>query len=208
MIKNILFDLGGVLINLDQNKTLQAFEQLGLDLADVNLNSSLFTDFETGKCSSIFFIDEIRKKLPKASSDELIVNAWNAMLLDFPAFRMEILHELKNDYNLYLFSNTNSIHLEAVLKETDALFGKGKFESMFEAVFYSHTIGMRKPHVTAFDKVIQLANIKATETIFIDDSEANIEGAKGAGLHTILAKHPIQSNFVTALNQMLTSAPI
>jgi FMN phosphatase YigB (HAD superfamily) len=201
MIKNILFDLGGVLLNLDQNKTISAFENLGIELEQVNLHAGLFTDFETGKCNADFFIASLKQHLPTAVDSSTLVNAWNAMLLDFPAFRIELLKELQKDYQLFLFSNTNSIHIEAVLNLTDEQFGKGVFESMFNGVYYSHEIGLRKPDVIAFEKVLELAKINAAETIFIDDSPTNISGAQAAGLHTVLAKHAIETNFVSIIKE-------
>jgi len=205
MIKNILFDLGGVLLNLDQNKTISAFENLGIELEQVNLHAGLFTDFETGKCSADFFLESLKKLIPTPIASDLLVNAWNAMLLDFPAFRIEILKELQKEYQLFLFSNTNSIHIAAVINDTDRQFGKGVFESMFNGVYYSHEIGLRKPDVIAFEKVLELADIKGHETIFIDDSPANISGAQKAGIHTVLAKHAIEKNFVAIIKAFATS---
>jgi FMN phosphatase YigB (HAD superfamily) len=205
MIKNILFDLGGVLLNLDQNKTVTAFEHIGLTIQNNQELSDLMLDFENGKCSELHFISTLKLAANEGTTEQQIIDAWNAMLLEFPAFRVEILKELKHTYKLYLFSNTNAIHLSAVLNYTDTIFGKGVFEGLFDEVYYSHQIGMRKPEVEAFQKVMQLANIKGHETFFIDDSMTNITGAQKAGLHTILAKHPIEKNFKKILMQMATS---
>jgi FMN phosphatase YigB (HAD superfamily) len=203
MIKNLLFDLGGVLLNLDQNKTLHAFDQLGLNPTQLSRHIGLLNDFETGKCSVNFFTKSLQNSLPSGTTEAQIIDAWNAMLLDFPVFRIEILKVLKKTYHLYLFSNTNTIHITEVLQYTDGLFGKNKFESLFDGVYYSHVIGMRKPEIKAYEHVLNLANINGHETLFIDDNESNILGAQKAGLHTMLAKHPIEPNFVNVLTQML-----
>lgn len=203
MIKNILFDLGGVLLNLDQNKTLHAFEKLGISQEELSRHSNLLNNFETGNCTVDFFIESLQNILPKGTTEKQIIEAWNAMLLDFPAFRVEILKSLKKTYQLYLFSNTNTIHMKEVLQYTDGLFGKDVFENLFDGVYYSHIIGKRKPEIDAFECVLNLATIKGHETLFIDDNENNIHGAQKAGLHTMLAKHPIEPNFELILTQML-----
>ncbi len=204
MIKNILFDLGGVLLNLDQNKTFHAFKKLGLSPEVLSEHTNLLNDFETGNCTVNSFIESLQKILPNGTTEVQIIEAWNAMLLDFPAFRIEILKALKKTYKLYLFSNTNTIHITEVLQYTDGLFGKNEFENLFDGVYYSHVIGKRKPEVEAFECVLNLACINGHETLFIDDSESNIQGAQKAGLHTLLAKHPIEPNFEQVLIQMLT----
>ena len=115
------------------------------------------------------------------------------MLLDFPSERMELLKELQiAGYNIYLLSNTNAIHLEAFRAIVEATFGINDFDALFEQAFYSHLIGHRKPHKATYDYIVDKAGIKANESVFIDDTAANLVGAREAGLHTI--HHKANSN--------------
>ncbi len=130
-IKNLLFDLGAVVLNLDQEKTLRAFKRLGADLDMLNAESTLFTDFEVGKVSADFFVHSLQTKLKGNASKEEVITAWNAMLLDLPIFRIDMLKELKKEYRLFLLSNTNTIHIEAVY----AAHGQELFTNLFEKCY-------------------------------------------------------------------------
>lgn len=186
-IKNIIFDLGGVVLNLDQEKTLRAFKKLGADLDELNHESSLFLDFEVGKISSEQFIHQLHVHLKGEAGNDQIVKAWNNMLLDLPAFRVEMIRELKKKYRLFLLSNTNELHINAIYEE----HGKSVFEELFEKIYLSHEIGLRKPHVACYRYVLEDAGIKGSESVFVDDSKQNIKGAAEAGINTIWAAEPI-----------------
>lgn len=196
-IKNLLFDLGAVVLNLDQEKTLRAFKRLGADLDMLNTESTLFTDFEIGKVTAENFVHTLQTKLKGNASKEEIIAAWNAMLLDLPTFRIDMLKELKKEYRLFLLSNTNSIHIESVYAE----HGKQVFSDLFEKCYLSHEIGHRKPHVECYKFVLEDAKIKACETVFIDDNKANIKGAEQAGLNTIWAQRPLDNWFIPELKK-------
>lgn len=197
-IKNLIFDLGAVILNLDQDKTLRAFKRLGSDLDEVNMGSTLFTDFETGKVSADFFVQSLFTQLKGEASKEKIVAAWNAMLLDLPAHRIEMLMALKKKFRLFLLSNTNTIHIEAVY----ATHGKEVFEQVFEKIYLSHEIGLRKPKKECYEYVLQDAGIIGSETIFIDDNKGNIRGAEEAGIKTIWAKEPLDKWFLAELKSL------
>ncbi len=197
-IKNIIFDLGGVVLNLDQQKTIRAFKKLGAELDQLNENSSLFTDFETGKIDANFFVDTLHTHLKGTASKEAIIHAWNSMLLELPSERVELIKTLKKDYQLILLSNTNSIHIDAVYQE----HGKEVFENLFSKIFLSHEIGLRKPSVECYKHVLAAAEIKGEESIFIDDMPENIKGAGLAGIHTIWAKTPVDIWFLEELNKL------
>jgi len=186
MIKNILFDLGGVLLNINYQNTLKAFKNLGLKNADLLYTqanqTSLFDAFEIGELSEDEFINEIKSLLPNNVSNKQVIEAWNAMLLDFPAHRFNLLKDLKNKYPLYLFSNTNSIHEKAFLKIIENTFKNETLENQFVGYHLSHHLNARKPHPESFQKVLEINKLKANETLFIDDSVQHIEGAKKAGL--------------------------
>ena len=196
-IKNIIFDLGGVVLNLDQEKTLRAFKRLGANLEELNLENSIFLDFETGKVDEDYFLQSLFTLLKGNASKEQITQAWNSMLLELPAHRVEIIKQLKSKYRLFLLSNTNSIHINAVFEE----HGKTVFEELFEKIYLSHEIGIRKPDVACYEYVLRDANLKGSETVFVDDNRLNLKGAESAGINTIWAKEPVDLWFIDTLKK-------
>lgn len=187
----VLFDLGGVIINLNYQLTVEAFMQLGIK--DLNLSysqasqTSLFDDYETGKISTQQFINTIKNYVPTSVTPNEIVHAWNAMILDFPADNLAFLEELSQTKKLYLLSNTNAIHLQKVELKLKQVSDK-KLSDYFTQAFYSHEIGLRKPYADTFTYVCNQTNIVPTNTLFIDDSEQHLEGAKSIGLNTLFWK--------------------
>lgn len=184
-IKNIIFDLGVVILDIAPQNTVKALKELGLpDLVAANglsYHHEVFYKMERGQISNDEFRNGIRSLLSKPASDKQIDNAWTAMLLDIPAERVKTIQELKSKYRIFLFSNTNAIHVEkfqADFKKDNQM----EFSSLFEKDFYSNEIGLRKPDIESYQKVIELAGINPEETLFIDDSKDNIEGAQKAGL--------------------------
>ena len=200
-IKNIIFDLGGVLLNLDPQKTIDAFQQFGmsspLHAKTLTYNNEVFYEMEQGFISPAEFRAKVNQLLPKAISDEEIDDAWTAMMLDFPESRIRILKNLRPHYRLFLFSNTNAIHVERFEENFRKEHGTD-IQTFFDRVFYSNEIGYRKPDVSAFHEIIKLADIDPSESIFIDDLEANALGAKQAGLRTYWLKPEDQFDLVFA----------
>jgi putative hydrolase of the HAD superfamily len=187
-VKNIIFDLGGVLLNLDVAQTRDAFIKLGLTQIDelfrIGHADAFFKDYEVGTISDEEFIEKARQlSLPGTNSDQ-VIDAWNVMLLDFPAERVQFLDQLKSKYRLFLFSNTNAIHLKAFHKSYQEVYGR-EMDELFEKAYYSHVISQRKPDVAAFEYVINDSKLHAAETLFIDDALVNVEGAREAGLQAI-----------------------
>jgi glucose-1-phosphatase len=187
-IKNIMFDLGGVLIDIDITKTEAAFETLGVanfgSLYALHKADKLFDDLETGHASEDEFYNGIRQLTSTNLNDGAIEKAWNALLLDFRVNSLTHLEELANRYNLYLFSNTNIIHYKAFSQLFTAQTGKPLLEDCFTKCYYSFTAGVRKPHTESFLWVLNDAGINAANTLFIDDLAGNIEGAQAAGMQT------------------------
>lgn len=185
-IKNVIFDLGGVLLNIDYQKTIDAFRDLGIDdfqnmFSQANQNN-LFDDLETGKISENEFLLNIKNYLPENTSDSQIIDAWNAMLLDFPEERLQLLNKVNKHYKVYLLSNTNIIHLKSYKNSLDQSFGYITFSNCFKKVWLSHEVKMRKPHPETFIKLLESENLSPSETFFIDDSVQHVEGAIKAGL--------------------------
>ena len=186
-IKNIIFDLGGVVLDLDQGRTLRAFKRLGTDLDEINHEDSVFIDYELGKIDEAYFLQSLFTYLKGNATKEQIKEAWNAMLLDLPKERIELLRQLKKYYRVFLLSNTNHTHIEEVYRA----HGKEIFDELFEIQFLSFEMGTRKPMLACYKQVLDQAELNAEESVFIDDSRINIKGAQQAGLHTILAHEPI-----------------
>ena len=204
MIKNIILDLGGVIINIDYQLTIKAFEELGIinasEFYSQQRQTNLFDLLETGKISEAGFRDEIRKFAGKNLSDNDIDTAWNAMLLDFPPQRMETLKRLKSRYKTFLLSNTNAIHFTAYTKTLVKNFGKENLSDYFHKEYYSHLIFRRKPHPDTFRFVLNDQNILPEETLFIDDSEQHIRGAKSVNLQTKLLVGETLENYLESSN--------
>ncbi|MBT6815994.1 MAG: HAD-IA family hydrolase, partial [Flavobacteriales bacterium] len=144
--------------------------------------TNIFNLLETGEISENELIREIQSSCKSATRKQIIF-AWNSMLLDLPKNRTNLLENLKEKYQLFLLSNTNAIHI----KELKSRLGKvkySKFYNLFNKVYYSHEIGVRKPHSEAFRLVLDENNLKEKEVLFIDDSPQHIEGAKELGIYT------------------------
>jgi putative hydrolase of the HAD superfamily len=193
-IKNVIFDLGGVFIDIDFKATEKAFVSLGVtdfnDYYSQHTASTLFEDLETGKASPEEFYERFRKETGVELSDDEIRDAWNAMLGRFPSERLSWLEEIGFKYNIYLYSNTNIIHYNAFQKIYQDCTGQDNFDNYFIRAHYSHDLGVRKPYPDSFKKLLSVEKLDAEETLFIDDSYKNIEGAKEAGLQTILLLPP------------------
>ena len=186
MIRNIIFDWGGVLIHLDKTRCTEAFRKLGVEVSDELTNPygqrADLMDFEKGLMTMEEFHDTVRRIYSPQLTDVQIDNAWNALLLDIPTFKLDMLLELKKHYRLFLLSNTNALHWIEGRKRFDY---KGyKAEDFFDQIFLSHEIHELKPSAEAFLKVAQMANIKPEETLFIDDLEASCKSAEALGFHT------------------------
>jgi len=195
-IKNIIFDLGKVLLNLDFNASILAFQKLGLK-TDVLDNKQAYSDpvfyeLEVGKVTPKEFCSRVRNILSNPNATDLqIEDAWFAMILDIPASRVKVVQELSKNYNVYLFSNTNQIHIERLHRAFKAEHGID-FPSLFVKDYYSHEIHERKPDLLSYQKVIELSGINPEESIFIDDLEKNIIGAQQSGLKTFWLKEGME----------------
>lgn len=186
-IDAIIFDFGGVLINIDYQATINAFEKLGGN--DFNTlytqasQSHLFDRLETGEISPQYFINQLLELLPPSTPPNKVVHAWNTMILDIPLSVIELLDSLKKKYKLYLLSNTNQIHIDKALVELSKVTNR-PLDDFFEKVYLSHQVKLRKPNTSIFEFVIKDQNLDPEKTLFIDDSIQHIEGAEKVGLKT------------------------
>lgn len=187
-IKNIVLDLGGVLLNIDTAKTNAAFEQLGINDFKNNYSlhkaDQLFDNLETGKTSETEFYEGIRSISKRPLSDDAIRDAWNALLLDFRAESLGWMKKNADRYTFFLLSNTNSIHHAAFHKSFTVQTGQANFDDYFKKAYYSHQAGLRKPEKELYLHLLQDAGIHAAETLFIDDLLKNIEAAAAVGIRT------------------------
>lgn len=197
-IKNIIFDLGGVIIDLDMQRTAKAFMALAasseVPVFDYHRQDEIFKAYEVGKISSKEFTAGLIDLLGDQHEEQAIVDAWNAMLLNIPAERLQLLQRLKEQYRTFLFSNTNELHYNAfteIVRKDHAVPGLDDF---FEKAYYSHTLGMRKPDVASFKYILEENDLKPEETLFLDDTAGHLEGAAVLG---------IQTELVTAENDIL-----
>jgi len=180
--------LGNVLLRLDFDASIKAFQRIGLqkDVLDRKqaYSDPVFYALEIGKVTPGEFRTRIRQLLNNPDlSDKQIDDAWTAMILDIPANRVEMLNRLNKNYNVYLFSNTNQIHISKLHADFKQQHGI-EFPSLFVKDYYSHEIHERKPDLISYQKVIELSGVVPNETLFIDDLENNILSAREAGLKT------------------------
>jgi len=208
-IKNIIFDFGGVLLNLDYNRTFEALSSL-MNL-DVTLHEmpqefqEVYLKYERGEMKSETFMWNIQKLAQRPiSRPHLIIKAWNAMLLGWNPDRLPWLEQQKKRYRTFILSNTNQIHIDWVRKDLKATHGIVEFEEKyFERVYYSHEMGTHKPYAEIYDQIISQSNLNPKETLFIDDSPANIVGAKRVGINAVL--HNPELEIINMLEKYIRS---
>jgi putative hydrolase of the HAD superfamily len=183
----IIFDFGAVIIDIDYHKTRDAFEKQGIknfdELFSKAKQNNLFDNLEKGLISEIKFRDELRAISGINLNDNTIDACWNSMLLQMPSNRVEMLKKLQLHKPLYLLSNTNSIHEKAFSAAIEGEYGWNSFKSIFQKVYLSHEIKLRKPDFEIFEKVLSENNLNPSTTLFIDDSPQHIEGARKAGIY-------------------------
>ena len=180
MIDTIIFDFGDVFINLDKQATIVALQKLGLTEWNDDLNQ-LNLSFEKGQISEENFLLGIQRHIPNATFED-ISTAWNAILLDFPLYRLEFLQKLAANYRLFLLSNTDSIHIATFEREAGVSF-YSDFYQCFEKVYFSFEMGMRKPDVEIFNHIIRKHALLPKHTLFVDDKKENTDAAFEAGLN-------------------------
>jgi glucose-1-phosphatase len=179
MINTIIFDFGDIFINLDKEASINGLKKLGLSQWNEDLNQ-LNLQFEKGQIAREDFLFGIQKHIPNASIDQ-ILEAWNAILLDFPLHRLEFVQKLSKKYRLFLLSNTDSIHIETFERENGVSF-YSDFYQCFEKVYFSYEMGMRKPDAEIFNYLLKKYDLSAKRTLFVDDKKENTDVALSLGL--------------------------
>lgn len=186
-------------MNIDFKKTEEAFRLLGLENFSNHINQFHITDFfrqyEIGLISDDEFVEGISKLMDKPADADKIIAAWNALLLDFPPERIDLLKKLKTKYRTFLLSNTNSLHFKEF---NQRLFNEqGVYlEDIFEKTYYSHTANLRKPDAAIFQLVLNENDLNPTETLFIDDTALNFPEAEKLGIRV---QHVTPVNGITTI---------
>ena len=186
--KNIIFDLGGVLLNIDYMLAVKAFNNLGLNDFDKlpfeSKQTKLLDLYEKGQITTVDFRNEIKTHCNKSIDDITIDKAWNTMLLDLPPERLDLLMRFHQSHRTFLLSNTNEIHITSFNAYLQNNFKIADLSEHFEKLYLSYKIGMSKPDAGIFELVLSENKLKPEETLFIDDSIQHIEGAKKLGIQT------------------------
>lgn len=190
-IKNLILDMGGVILDVDYKKIFLEFVKY-----DCNDMQSFFTqqkqiplvdDFEKGLITPAVFREEVRKLISKNLEDRVLDDIWNSMVLGVRKEDVELIKVLRKKYDkVFLFSNTNEIHVEYVKAMFFEVMGYDVFETLFDKVYFSNEIHLRKPDEESFEFVVEDAGVEKEATMFIDDTEKNILGAERVGLKTYL----------------------
>lgn len=218
MIKHIIFDLGGVLIDLDMPRCLESFRALGADplvllqpsaesnqqgrakatLCDGLVANGAMDLYQTGDISTEQFVAGIQHYCMPGTTAEQVLDAWNECLLTIPTYKLEFIHELKSQgYHIHLLSNTNDAHWQHI---ADRYFG-GKPEDYFDTLFLSQEMHMSKPNDNIFLAVLDRLGAKADECLFIDDTQANVDAAQTLGYQVY--KAPVKYDYRTEINEIL-----
>ncbi len=200
--KSVIFDLGNVVVDIDLKITFQRFKELGFYIDENFLKkyhqTPIFKDFEEGRVSSHEFTSELLQKMKQGVTKEEVIDAWNSLLGDYKDERISTIIKLRQTHQVYLLSNTNSLHIESCSNRVPIV---GSLDKLFDKIYYSHEMGMSKPSDAIFKRVLEDANIKAEETLYLDDSLANVEAARKVGIESWLVEYPDQ--WVPKMNQLL-----
>ncbi len=195
-IENIIFDFGGVVLDIDPELTVKEFGKLGVeDLEIFNTSDfvkSIVRKFERGIFTPEVFRDKIREFLKIDATDQQIDDAWNALLFDIPAERIKVIEDVKKHYSIYLLSNSNEIHYDLYVRDLQLRFGYREFDELFNKAYFSFDLHMCKPDPDIYEFVLYQHNMNPETTLFIDDKEENINAAKALGLKTFLLKPPLR----------------
>ena len=193
-IRNIVLDLGGVILELDVNRSIELLSELGFpgeeNLDIIFSKYPFFLKFETGRIGPDEFLDALTIQLGNHTPREKIIEAWNAMILGFRPDTVKLLTKLREKYRLFLLSNTNAIHEVYYNDILHMKHGIPNLTGIFEKVYYSHDVNMRKPDHEIFQYVLDDSRINPRETLYIDDTEVHVKAAGDLGIHVYHLRLP------------------
>ncbi len=193
-IKTIIFDFGGVIIDIDPKITITKLEELGFTDTEKFQSKEFIDDivrkFERGIFTPEIFRKRLRAFLNMDITDQQIDDAWNALIYDIPAERIEVLEQVKNNYKMLLLSNSNELHYDIYVRDLQLRFGYREFDELFDKAYFSFDTHLSKPDPEAFEFLLYQHELDPSETLFIDDNKENINAARGLGIKTYLLKKP------------------
>ena len=199
--QNIIFDLGGVILDIDYKRTIQSFSNLGIVDASLlyskSSQNSLFDELEKGNISEEDFYTGIRKLSNRNLTDIEIRDAWNAILIGLPDENVSSIIELKKNHRLFLLSNTNYIHEKAYRKMIVEKYGSFIFDDIFEKMYLSHHLHLRKPDPAIFKFVLEDSGLNIEETCFVDDSPQHVESARKMNIKSFHFTEQSLKKFIT-----------
>jgi len=193
-IKTVIFDFGGVIIDIDPQITIKKLQELGFtDVA--RIQSKEFIDdivrkFERGIFTPEVFRKRLRAFLKMKITDQQIDDAWNALIYDIPAERIEVLEHVKKHYKMFLLSNSNELHYDIYIRDLQLRFGYREFDDLFDKAYFSFDTHLSKPDPEAYEFILYQHELDPAKTLFIDDNEANIKAAGSLGIKTYLLRKP------------------
>ena len=187
-IKNIIFDLGGVVLDIDESIVYNELEKMGISVSKL-AHSKEFIDIMSKFDTGIYTAPTFRKKAKALLGQEKMTDQrfdaiWNAMILDIPRERIEAIEKVKKHYKIFLMSNSNVIHYDLYVRDLQLRFGYHEFDELFNKSYFSFAEHMEKPDPRFFELILDHEGLLPEETLFIDDTEANVKVAKKLGIHT------------------------
>lgn len=195
-IENIIFDFGGVILDIDPGLTIKEFGKLGVENPEIferpDFVTNIVRKFERGIFTPEIFRARLRDYLKLDATDQQIDDAWNALLFDIPAERIKVIEEVKKHYSIFLLSNSNEIHYDLYVRDLQLRFGYREFDELFNKAYFSFDLHMCKPNPDIYEFVLYQHNMNPGTTLFVDDKKENINTAKELGLKTLLLEPPLR----------------
>lgn len=193
-IKNIIFDFGGVVLDIDPQLAVNEFVKLGFSrfekLMTSEFSEEIIAKFERGILTPELFRSKLKSFLELDVTDQELDDAWNSLLYDIPSERIEIIEKVKNNYGIYLLSNSNEIHYDLFVRDLQLRFGYREFDELFHKAYFSFDLHLLKPNPEIYEFVINQHGLIPEETLFIDDKEENLRAARNCGLLTFKMSKP------------------
>lgn len=194
-MKNIIFDLGGVILDIDFKVTQHEFVKLGMNDIENTFSQfnqvDFFDQYDRGEINDSEFIANVKKLLPSEVTSQQITDAWNAMLFELPEERFRLMKRIASNYRIFLMSNTNGIHFTEYQRRIQKQFDIPDLDSLFEKAYYSFKDGMRKPEERYFNRILEENKLAKSETVFIDDTVNNTSASESYGIKGILLSPPM-----------------
>ncbi|GAB2650773.1 HAD family phosphatase [Emticicia sediminis] len=192
--KAVIFDFGNVIINIEFQRIYQTFAKFTSKspayIEKKITEDQIFRRYESGQFTDEEFREVIRQTLGFPLSDHEVDTAWNAILLDIPTDRIDLIHNIRQKYPVYLLSNTNNIHITASNNYLKKAHGINNLDLLFDKLYLSYEMGLWKPDAEIYREVLRANKLQPNEVIFFDDNHHNIESAKAIGMQTILVEPP------------------